>query len=76
MPTFNCTFQARRKGKRISRQFSVVAPDQYTAIDIIVAEIGSDYGDMVYPTFKFGKTKALKSALVNQTLAHAGPEES
>jgi len=60
----------------VSRRFSVKAPDQYAALDVIVAELGSEYGEMFYPCFKFGRTKGLKmSHQLRATIKAAGPDE-
>lgn len=74
MPTFNCHFTAVKAAKIVSRRFSIKAPDQYEALDIIIKEIGFDeYGEMTHPRFQFGRTRDLKmSNQLRATIKGAG----
>lgn len=76
MKEFNCSFSARFKGKKIERKFKIKARDAYQAQDIIVEEIGYEYGEMTYPCFKFNLPKSKMPRGLALLVAGAGPEEA
>jgi hypothetical protein len=76
MPIFNCHFTARInvKGTRakVDRRFRVEANDQTEAVDLIVKEIGSDYGDYHDVNFTFGPTRGYRTAAYLDEVMFAG----